>query len=79
MEMKKSNKRWLKVVNGLGYAFVDAVAFAFFLCCVVFVLFVSGLIFTSSPSISLQLLTVGMMSVVSFGWFYYRIVGSYKK
>jgi hypothetical protein len=25
------------------------------------------------------LLSVGMMGIISFGWFYYRIVGSYKK
>jgi len=76
--MRAKRKNWIKFVNGLGYALVDAVSFAFLLMCVIFVLFVSGLIFVDLPMISANLLTLGMMSVLSFAWLYYRIVGGYK-
>jgi len=77
--MKKNTKRWLKFANNMAYAFTDAMMFIFILLPISFMLFCSGLLFTVSPIVSVNLFMFGFFSVLAFGWFYYRIVGSYKK
>jgi hypothetical protein len=77
--MKKNNRRWLKFVNNTSYAFTDAMMFIFILFPISFLLFCSGVLFAMSPIISVNLFMFGFFGILAFGWFYYRVVGSYKK